>query len=354
MSRILTLIILALIIAGLLFLPIKIPYTLESIGNVVPIEEWTLIQDINGSLNASHKNNKTGVVQNISSWQFERGDLYGMEVSIKPEAYDHVQRGDTIIRMYSSLIAQQILEIENQLKVKSAQMQVLVTGEKSPIIEEAESKLRFAKEALTLREKEFDIAKKLQDEGVNAPIDYTRALNALDLAKIQVTTAEKTLRIAQTGVKSESSSLNSSESNALKKQLEFLKSKKTKYVIVAPFDGRVVPIINTGEIIRLQRTSECIVIIPVKTEEMTYTGNNPEVNVQDAENGRTYKAKILSRSSQTQVLNGRSVSSIQAVIYPQEKELITLGISAKCILHCDELSPVKYLKRILNYNISAK
>ncbi len=354
MNRVITLVILAVIIAGLLFLPIKIPYTLESIGDVKPVEEWILLQDINGSLNASHRNNQTGVVENIASWQFERGDLYGMEVSIKPQAYDHILRGDTIVRMYSSLIAQQILDIENQLKVKTAQMQVLVTGEKTPIIEEAESKLRFAKEALSLRQKEYDIAKTLQDEGVNAPIDYTRALNALELARINITTAEKALVIAQTGVKSESSSLNTSESNALKKQLNFLKTKNTKYVIIAPFDGRVVPTLLPGEILRLQKIKECVVTVPVKTEEMTYTGHNPELFIQDAVNGHTYQAKIILKSNQTEILNGRSVSSILAIIHPQENEMITLGVSARCLLHCDELSPIKYLRRILNYNISGK
>lgn len=355
MRRIITLTILTLIIVVMLFLPIKIPYTLESIGNVVPVEEWTLVQDIGGSMNSTHKNNKSGIVDKVSSWQFERGDLYTMEVSIDQTKSDEVHKGDTIVRMYSTLIAKEILELENQLKVKTYLQEVLITGEKNPIIEEAESKLKFAKEALTLREKEFDIAAQLKKEEVSAPIEYTRAQNALELAKINVSTAEKTLIIAKTGVKSQTADVNTSEINSLKKQLDFLKRQNARYVITAPFDGKVAPLIDTaGVIIKLQNVNEVIVTIPVKTEEMMFTGKNPEISITDAITGKVYKANILYKSARSEILNGRSVSFIQVLIHPESNENITLGVSAKCKIKCDELTPLNYLKRVLNYNITSQ
>jgi hypothetical protein len=345
--------ILLLVILGALYIPIKIPYNLVSIGSIQAAEEWRLMQETSGSFSAAHQNNKTGMMQRFAAWQFERGDLSGMELAVKPDTFGHIICGDTLARMYSSVIQQQILALENQLKVKEAEVAALSSGEKTPIIQEAESKLIFTQNALTLREKELDIAQKLYSEGVIAKMELERTKNAYQLAQIDINTAEKSLEIAKTGVKSQTIGINTAEVLTLRKQLIFLKKRSAGYSIIAPFDAMISPIQAVGEVLILKKTTECIVTIPVKTEEMQFIKDDVKIDVKDPISNKIYPGRLYKRENQTQILGGRSVVFIKILIQPESRiESITLGTGAQCTIQCGELNQRDYLKRLLHFSIS--
>lgn len=352
MYRGITLIILLLLLSGALFFPITIPYDLVSIGSVTPAEEWKLIQDAGGSLFSQHRNYQSGIVSRLNSWQFERGDLSGMEVGIPKGTNAMVHEGDTIVRMYSAVIQQQILDIENQLTINRSALQVLATGEKPPIVQEAEARLTFAREALVLREKEYAIAKQLMQDNLMSRLEFNRIENALELAKIEIKTAEKTLLIANTGTKKESLDLNDSQRAALVKQLAFLKQRNAGYVIRAPFSGIVSPVIEPEEVLILKRVDECIVHIPVRVEEMPFVGDSSMVSVFDPMTAQTFSGRVIAKMPQTQILDGKSVAFVMVAIKPDSSgQHITLGTSAKCTIHCGDLNQRQYLARILRFSI---
>ncbi len=339
------------LMVGALFAPVRLPYSLVSIGNVEPSEEWRLVQDGANSLSAVHQNFKTGMVERLASWQFERGDLAGMEVTVRPDTFGLVVCGDTVIRMYSVDIQQQILDLESQLQIAESTQTALISGEKPPIVEEAESKLVFAKEALTLRQKEFDITEKLEKEGAVAKLDLTRSKNVLDLAKIDVKTAEKSLEVAQTGVKTETASVNKTQISTLRARLSFLRSRAAKYFILSPFDGVVSPIREAGQILNLQKISEYVLSIPVRAEQLIFISENAKITVRDQATGKVFHAKFLRKEHQTQIVGGKNVGFVKATIYPEKMgERLTSGLAAECTVACDSLNPREYLKRILHFN----
>lgn len=354
MHRGISIVVLVVILSAVLLLPFKIPYTLVSIGNVMPSQEWILIQDAGGGISSTLQDNESGVVKNIFSWQFERGDLYSLQLSIDPKSKQWVKEGDTLIRIFSSVINQQILDIENQIKIKSAITMDLSTGEKPPVVEEAESRLASAKEMYVQKTKELEVAKKLFDDGVMANLEYSRIKNEFDVARIAIQIAEKSLLTANTGQKNETVQVNTSEIRALKKQLDFLKNRNAKYIITSPFDGVVSPISLPGQILVLHRNSECIVSIPVKVEEMEFLGENPQILVNDPVTQLKYNAKLLEKLSQIQVIEMRNVGFLKCAISPYDgKESISLGMGASCEVHCDDLTSLQYLKRLLRYKISS-
>jgi hypothetical protein len=342
-----------LVVLGALFIPIKIPYDLVSIGSIQASEEWRLLQETGGGFSAAQQNNKTGMVQRFANWQFERGDLSGMELVVKADTFGQIICGDTLVRMYSSVIQQQILTLENQLKIKEAEVADLSTGEKTPIIQEAESKLLFAQQALTLRESELNVAKELFAQGVISKMEMQRINNVFQLAKIDINTAEKTLEIANTGVKSQTIGINTAEILTLRKQLSFLKNRSAGYSILAPFDATICPIQMVGEVLILRRTNECVVTIPVKTEEMQFIKEDVIIDVKDPISNKIYKGILHKRENQTQILGGRSVVFLKVLIKTEERnEKITLGTSAQCTLHCGDLNQREYLKRLLHFSLS--
>lgn len=354
MNRGIALLILFVFLIVLVFVPVKIPYTLVSIGNVLPAQEWRLIQDAGGGLSSSLQDNQRGVVERISSWQFERGDLFDMQLAIDPNSSQMVHKGDTIIRIYSSISNQQILDIENLIKVKSAISKELSTGEKPPVVQEAEKRLLSAKETYEQKSKELEIAKKLKEDGVTAELEFSRIKNEFEVAKIAIQIAEKSLQVANTGMKNETVQVNTTEIATLKKQLEFLKNRNIKYAITAPFDGVVSPIYEIGQVLVLHKVSECVVTIPVKVEEMVFLGKNPQILVNDPINTKKYNAKLLSKSPTTQIISMRSVGFLNCIITPYDNnQPITMGLGAKCEVHCDDLTPWQYLTRLMRFTISS-
>lgn len=354
MNRAIALFLIVAFLLAVLFLPVKIPYTLRSIGNVLPSQEWRLVQDGTGSLSASLQDNQSGAVTRISSWQFERGDLFDLQMAIDPNSGEMFHKGDTIVRIYSSISNQQILDLENLIKVKSAIGKELSTGEKQTIIREAEERLASAKELFVLKQRELEMGQKLIADGVIADIEYQRIKNAYDVAKIEVQVAEKTLQVASTGAKTETLEVNTTEINTMRKQLDFLKNRNVRYVITAPFDGIVSRLYELGQVLVLHRVSECVVQVPVKVEELAYIGKNPQVVITDPASMERYNAKILSVSSQTQVVNMRSVGFLICMISAlPDKPPVTLGNAAVCEVICDDLTPFQYLKRLMKFRVGA-
>ena len=354
MYRILTLVILVVFLLLALFFPMKISYNLESIGTIYPIEEWKITQDGTGNLIGTHRFNVTGITGKINSWQFKAGDLSGMEVVIKPDSLVHVHQGDTLIRMYSTMVLEQILDYTTQLNILKSQTNELVTGEKSQIIKEAQAKLDFAKEQLVIKEKEFKIAKELFDGGAIAGLEYSQKDNAYQLAKIEIDRATKDLQIVETGQKHETVKVNQTQIDAIQKKLDYLRKVNTGYVITAPFDGEIKPCELPEEVIQLKKMNVCLVEIPIKVEDMKYINEHSTIEVLDARDNITYHGKLLRKGTNSRILDYKSVSFLLAELAIPENQSITLGIGAKCKIKCDELSQFDYLKRILNYNLHVK
>lgn len=336
----------AVMVAGL-FLPVKIPYELVSVGSVTPVEEWRLMQDAGGSLMATRKNFRTGMVSNISVWQFQEGDISGMELAIRADTLAFVSRGDTILRFFSTQILEQIAALEQELQIRTAERSVLVTGEKIPTVEEAQARLNFAREQLVLAEKQYAMDEPLYRDGVIAKIEYERSKNAYELARIAVETAEKTLQVVTTGAKPELVSVNKAQIEALTRNLRLLRQRYANYIVTAPFDAVVSPVGDTGEVIVLQNIDRYLIHIPVRTTEVRYIKPSSKVRVEDLAGGETFEAEIMEVSKRAQVIVTQQVNFVLATVKPPDGKLLNQGLTAQCTVQCDALTPIEYLKRLL-------
>jgi hypothetical protein len=352
MYRLIAFVVLLILLTSALYVPVGIPYRLFSIAQVSPLEEWRLSQDATNGLAATHQDYQTGRIRRINSWQFQRGDISAMELTIPGDSSVQIALGDTIVRMFSALVQQEILDIENELKALQSETKVLTTGEKIETIQQAKARLEQAKTQLQIRQKEFDINKDLFEKNVIARLEYIRSENALDQAKAAVITAEKELLVVETGVKVESVDFNRTQITNLQRKLAFLRERRAGYVIRAPFSGTTAPIREVGEVLILQNLNTYVLQIPVKVEEMRYINSKVKIAVTDPFTGKIFLAKYLGKAAQTQVIDSRSVGFITALIEMETaREKLTLGIASRCEITCDELNPRQFLARLLNFRI---
>ncbi|MBK6996672.1 MAG: hypothetical protein IPH31_17720 [Lewinellaceae bacterium] len=343
------LIILAVFVAAL-YVPIKIPYTAESIGRVLPAQEWRLVQDQTGRLTSVVRDHKLGAVQQIDAFQFEQGDFSGIKIDIPAGAF--VALGDTVVRMYSIRQREEIQEIEAQLSLYSAQLQSDKTGDKPPIVQEAENKLHFAEQDLTLKENFYHLKKKLKDDGLIAATEFQTAENEWNLAKIQVEIARKYLENVGTGIKLEGVGITEAQLRGLQNRLNILKQKGLAFVIRAPFSGWVVSSGLPEELLTLQRADEYVVQIPVRVEQLPFLNPQVAIHITDVQTGHVFKGIYGKIGSKVEVLDNRQVAMLTTFVLPDSTGTrLSTGVSTMCNIDFGAVTQREFLRRILNFQL---
>ncbi len=333
-----------------LYVPIKIPYTAESIGRVLPAQEWRLVQDQTGRLTSVVRDHKLGAVQQIDAFQFEQGDFSGIKIDIPAGAF--VALGDTVVRMYSIRQREEIQEIEAQLSLYSAQLQSDKTGDKPPIVQEAENKLHFAEQDLTLKENFYHLKKKLKDDGLIAATEFQTAENEWNLAKIQVEIARKYLENVGTGIKLEGVGITEAQLRGLQNRLNILKQKGLAFVIRAPFSGWVVSSGLPEELLTLQRADEYVVQIPVRVEQLPFLNPQVGIHITDVQTGHVFKGIYGKIGSKVEVLDNRQVAMLTTFVLPDSTGTrLSTGVSTMCNIDFGAVTQREFLRRILNFQL---
>jgi hypothetical protein len=348
LKRLLGGLIILIVFVAALYTPMQIPYSAESIGRVMPAQEWRLVQDQTGRLSSVVRDHKLGAVQQIDAFQFEQGDFSGIKIEVPAGAF--IAAGDTVVRMYSIRQREEIQQIEAQLALYSAQLQSDKTGDKPPIVQEAENKLHFAEQDLTLKENFYHLKRKLKDDGLIATTEYQTAENDWNLAKIQVEIARKNLENVGTGIKRESVGITEAQLLGLQNRLNILRQKGLAFVIRAPFSGWLVASALPEELLTLQRADEYVVQIPVRVEQLRFL--LPEVNIQitDVQTGHLFKGRYGSLGSKVEVLDNRQVSMLSAYIFPDSiSTRLSTGVSTVCRIDFGMVTQREFLLRVLNF-----
>jgi multidrug resistance efflux pump len=238
--------------------------------------------------------------------------------------------------------------------VRLAEHGMLTTGEKLPTVEEAESRLRFAREQLTAAEKQFAIDEPLFREGVIAAVTFNLTQNTLELARIGVETAEKTLAVVRTGAKPETVAVNQAQIQALRARLNLLRQRHANFVVTAPFDATVSPVQLPEEVLLLQNTDEYLVQIPVRVTDLRFVGPGATIRVKNQADGTVHEAELLETGRTTQPIAGQYVNFIAASVQPDPARPLHLGMAVQCVVRCDELTPWQYLRRLYESGILIK
>ncbi|MCW5924640.1 MAG: hypothetical protein KIS77_22485 [Saprospiraceae bacterium] len=349
MKRLLGGLIIIGVLMAALWLPIEIPFTAESIGRVHPAREWVVLQDRTGRITSIVRDHRIGATHQIDAYQFDQGDIAGLRFDLPPQRF--IAAGDTVVRMYSIRQSEEIQQIEAQLALYGAQLQSDTTGEKPPIVEEAERRLHFAEQDLVQKEKIFNIKKPLWEQQLIAFIEYQEAENAYNLARIQVEIARQYLENMRTGIKVEQVGVTQAQLRGLRNRLDILRRKGLAFVLRSPFSGWVVPVnLPPDEQLIVEEAGEYVVQIPVKTEYLPYLNAQATLTVTDVQTQRSYTAQLLYKGNRVEVLDNRQVSVLTAIVKPDSLQTrLSTGVSALCRVDFGKINQRAYLRRILKF-----
>lgn len=348
------LILIGLILLGL-YIPVQIPWEFVSIGKIYPRQEWRILRDASGNITSSLQDYRTGTALGGTSYQFKSGDLVQAELSVHPDSTGFVQAGDTILHIYTTLITDQLITLRGQLLVEKATLTSQLTGEKTPVVLEAENKVLFAEQQFGLQQKNYNTSKTLFDEGLISLIEFRTAENEYESDKIDVEIAKKNLETVQTGLKREDVNITRSRIASLEQQIAFLEKQQAKYVLTSPITGRQAPVSQPDEMLLLQKTDEYIVQIPVKAEDMKYIGDLKKITLTDVQNLKTYEATLVQTGSQMMVVAGKQVNFLLASVHPPSPAIqLSTGMSVTCKLSFGSINQREYISRVLNFSWTKK
>lgn len=353
MKRYSAIIILPLLIA-LAYVPLDVPFTLDSVARVLPARQWVLTHAAAGTLAASVYDHRTGSVRGQEGYQFDRGDLVQMRFQENWKSGTRVKAGETVATILSNRLSEQLVQLKNQLAVEEANLGVATTGQKPQVLAQLEEEISLAKADVELRRKTLERLNQLQGDGLISALQLEQAETALHDAEARVRLAEKSLAISASGEKQEMVTVTSSRIAALQKEIEFLENKRSKYVITAPFAGEVrFENAVEGERLLVEDTTALIVQIPIRLRDQQYLQPGQQIELQLIERRASAQATVLEISKRVEVVGFEQVVIVKALVAQSAEQsaatMFSPGAPVRCRVLCDRVRVVEFLRRSIRW-----
>jgi hypothetical protein len=343
------LILILLLVILTIFLPIKVRYSFEATAKIYPIKEWKLSRGAEEGFWSQTYNFETDALGDFRNYRFERGDIAELEIN-KDLIFDApINIGETVAFIKSYFIENQITELSNLRNVEIANKNVVSTGEKQSLIEQAERQYSYALQQYDLEKKNFARQERLYRDSVITPADYDLYENALKLAEINVQVAKDALTALSTGEKDPVVNLSDQKILSYEKEIGRLEDQKEKYTIATPISGLLSYNTETGGIIKVSDISGLLLKIPVAYQHSAYLQNLHKVSFSTPDNKITVNATFKGFDENINLIQNQQFVIARAVttgptpgIYP--------GMVVKCRIYCDKVRILEYLKR--NFSVS--
>lgn len=339
------LIILILIISLVGSLALKKMYTVKSVGRLMAYKEWALIHLESEKLISKKTGNHPTQLSQFELFQFDRDDFFGFEMNRTLRAGQHVNKGTIAAKLFSTENQFQLQTLLGQLEETKAELKLLQTGEKKPIIQEVKQLLEYAKtqydnyRSIIERKRELFQKKLLSQEQLeNAEADFK-------LQALNVSIAEAKLKSVQTGEKPEMHEMIQKQIETLQSQIDAIQTKLAAETIRIPIDGTVMSSLDESVLCQVAQLDTMLIQIPVEEKYIRYLKPGYEIQVRAlAHNDRLYSGRLLSIGKKAEVINGQMKFILIGEIANPDSSLLP-GMSGYVKIICDYETLLTHLKR---------
>ena len=294
-------------------LPIKYPTSLSSKGKILPSKNWVLAKTTDGRLITNLTDNKTGINNEFSVTQFQRGDAVQFKVNAELLLTGQIGKGDTIGYVISNEIEKDIERLKGELETARASLNVQQSSEKESIIEAEKSKLEFARKELEEQTKIYNRKKQLFEKDLIAEQEFEADEARYELAKINIDIAEQRLRSVQSGAKQEEIKFAESQIIAIEKEIGVLQKRFESNNIVSPINGIVSRTFSSDTLVMINDTSESIILTPVPLNETQKIFMNQPVEILSDNTDKTISASVFTIDNSIYTINNTQYKFITAV-----------------------------------------
>jgi multidrug efflux pump subunit AcrA (membrane-fusion protein) len=339
---------LVLAIIGI-FLPIRVRYSFEATAKIYPIREWKLMRGTEEGFWSQSYDYETDALSDFKNYRFERGDIAELEIR-KNLVFDKpVKAGDTIAWIKSYLIENEITRLTSLRDVELANRNVVSTGEKQTMIEQAERQYNYALQQLDLEKKNYARQEKLFRDSVIAAADFDLYENSLKLAEINAQVSYDALMALSTGEKEQVVNVSDQLISSYEKEIGRLEIQMDQYNIVTPVSGVLSYNTEIGGILKVSETSNLLLKIPVAYQHSSYLDKLSKVTFSTPDNKITVNASFKGFDQSVNLIQNHQFVITRAVTNEPSPGIFP-GMVVKCRIYCDKVRILEYLKR--NFSVS--
>lgn len=315
-----------LLMAGQL-LPFAFPYYIQSQGQLVPIREWTLTRSANGDLKSSFKDNRTGKLSSFAVTAFQRG--HEARFNLHPRLYQqaYIRKGDTIATMYSNKDEELLVQLQGELQVQQAEIQLHKAGEKKEDVQGFSDRLHMAQQALALQQKLTERSVALYRDSLISQQEYEIALHQLRTRELEVKIAQANYQSASTGGKPAQIDLIEAKNEAVRQRIRQIQEGLRDLVLLAPISGVAIKkkdqqVLAEEVLLSVADQSAYIISFPVPYAEKEYVQPGQGVRVSLTGTTRQCMGRIISIDNTTQIIDGRQAFFASALIGQQDLPVV--------------------------------
>jgi hypothetical protein len=342
--------ILLLILAILtILLPIRVRYSFVATAKIYPVKEWKLSRGAEEGFWSQTYNYETDALGDFKNYRFERGDIAELVINENLVFDAPINKNEAIASIESFYIQNEITRLSNLRDVEMANLQVVSTGEKQPMVEQAKRQYNYALQQLDLEKKNFARQEILYRDSVITPADYDVFENALRLAEINAQVAYEALMSLSSGEKDPVVGLSEQKIIAYEKEIQRLEAQKAQYSIATPISGILSYNTEIGGIVKVSDISKLFIKIPVAYRHSAYLSSLYKVTFSTPDNKITVNAAFKGFDESVNLIQNQQFVVARALttepipgIYP--------GMVVQCRIYCDKVVILEYLKR--NFSVS--
>jgi hypothetical protein len=342
--------ILLLILAILVvFLPIPVRYSFVATAKIFPVKEWKLSRGVEEGFWSQTYNYETDALSDFRNYRFERGDIAELEINKNLVFNAPISKNDTVAYIESFFIQNEITRLSSLRDVEIANLDVVSTGEKQSLVEQAQRQYNYAVQQLDLEKKNFARQERLYHDSVITPADYDMYENSLKLAEINAQVAYDQLQSLSTGEKDPVVNLSEQKIISYEKEIKRLETQKAQYTIFTPISGLLSYNTEIGGIIKVCDNSRLLLKIPVAYQHSSYLGSLYKVTFSTPDDKITVNAAFKGFDENINLIQNQQFVIASAVtteptpgIYP--------GMIVQCRIYCEKVRLLEYLKR--NFSVS--
>ena len=295
------------------FLPIRIPSSLEVVGSIRPAREWIINVTNEDIITIQCMSNIENRILSHDVIEAERGDTFRLTVSSAVAPGTRISHGDTLVLIESDQLSQLLASLDIDLAVQRAELRAEEAGEKQPVIDAARERIRIAREQHETQQNIVDRLEALDAVGHVPYQDYELAKSQLNLYDISILEAEAELAALMSGSKREDLAVFEDTIAAIERQKSLVNDQLDRYALTVPFDGIVIESDSDSTIVTVADDSDFVAVIPVPDSRRGDISVGMTVLFNPG-NGNVFEGEIVRISDRVRLMQDRPVAIVTARI----------------------------------------
>ncbi len=304
------------------FLPIKIPSDIKSLGKVYSPKQYILYTANDGQVRESLINLATGVHEEFSAREMERGD--DIKLRVQPEIFsrEFIKKHDTLAHIYSFVTAVKLNSLKSELEVVNALLASELSGNKAEDIKLAEKRREYARIDAEIQEKAYQRQKYLYENEIIADQEFEDQGRQTELKKIKVAINEAELRSLESGAKPEKINYVKAQIRKIKVDISDLELKIRNQTITSPINGIFSDAFSPDTILVIKDIDDLIIKIPVEIKDMqnVFVGQKIICKV-DGRKGNI-EAEVTHISKNVSVISSRQIVIVTGRFLQENPEIM--------------------------------